>query len=205
MSPQFTAFRRRTSAPSDPRRARQKAHKTVASPPWEAATAPATLDGMMIYKFHRNTLEDEARNILEECRVMVPGILALVGFQVIAFFNTGFYDHLDADVRVCHLAATGLMLVSVFLLLTPASYHRLAEPGVVSNRFVESATRLLCWAMAFLRLGLAAESFVVTRSLGVDPASSAGVAAFFFLLSWGLWSVYPRVSVLRLAPNTKSD
>ena len=89
--------------------------------------------------------------------------------------------------------------------MTPAAYHRLAEPGVVSNKFVDSSSRLMSWAMAFLRLGLAADFYVVTRTLGISERSGAAMAALCFLLSWGLWSLYPRVSALRLAPRTKSD
>jgi hypothetical protein len=160
---------------------------------------------MGTYTVHRNTLEEEAKHILEECRVVVPGIQAMIGFQMIAIFNAAFYERLSEAVRLVHLGAMGLVLVSMFLLLTPAAYHRLVEPGVVSNRFVDSSTRLMSWAMAFLRLGLAVELFVVTRALGLEERTGAALAAAVFLLSWTLWSVYPRVSVMRLAPRTKSD
>jgi hypothetical protein len=160
---------------------------------------------MTTYTIHRNSLEEEARHIFEECRVAVPGILTLVGFQLLATFNAAFYERLAMSLRLLHLGAMGLVLVAMFLLLTPAAYHRLAEPGVVSNKFIESSTRLMSWAMAFLRLGLAVEFYVVTRALGIEAATAAGLAAFLFVLSWGLWSVYPRVSVMRLAPHTKSD
>lgn len=154
---------------------------------------------------YRHTLEEEARHILEECRVVVPGIQALIGFQMIAIFNSAFYDRLSLDARLTHLGAMGLVLVSMFLLLTPAAYHRLAEPGVVSSQFVGSSTRLLSWAMAFLRLGLAVEVFVVTRALGLPDSTGVGLSGFAFLLSWGLWSVYPRASVMLHAPNTDRD
>jgi hypothetical protein len=160
---------------------------------------------MRLYTVHRNTLEEEARHILEECRVVVPGIQAMIGFQMIAIFNAAFYERLSVSIRFVHLGAMGLVLVAMFLLLTPAAYHRLAEPGVVSNQFVDSSTRLMAWAMAFLRLGLAVELFVVTRALGLEERTGATLAAALFLLSWTLWSVYPRVSVMRLAPHTKSD
>jgi hypothetical protein len=160
---------------------------------------------MSNYRAHRNTLEEEAKHVLEECRVIVPGIQALIGFQMIAIFNSTFYERLSQEVRFFHLGAMGLVLIAMFLLLTPAAYHRIAEPGVVSNKFVDSSTRLMSWAMAFLRLGLAAEIYVVTRALGIPERAGAGLAAACFLLSWGLWSIYPRVSAMRLAPRTKSD
>ena len=160
---------------------------------------------MAIYEIHRNTLEEEAKHILEECRVVVPGIQAMIGFQMIAMFNAAFYDKLSQTARFTHLAAMGFILISMFLLLTPAAYHRLAEPGVVSTKFVDSSTRLMSWAMAFLRLGLAVEIFVVTQALEIRSAIGIGLAAVTFAVSWGLWSLYPRVSAMRLAPRTKSN
>ncbi|UPT75177.1 MAG: DUF6328 family protein [Elusimicrobiota bacterium] len=146
---------------------------------------------------HRNTLEEEARHILEECRVVTPGIQTMIGFQMIVLFNSTFDQKLDADMRLLHLGAMGVVLVAMFLLLTPAAYHRLAEPGEVSRKFVDSASRLLRWAMAFLRLGLAAEMHVVCRALGLPTLQAAAIAAFFFALAYVLWSVYPRVSAMR--------
>lgn len=157
--------------------------------------------GMNPNPVHRNSLEEEAKHILEECRVVVPGIQALVGFQMIALFNQSFDRKLDEAARMLHLGAMGMALLSMFLLMTPAAYHRLAEPGVVSRLFVDSSTRLVCWAMSFLRLGLAAEMYVVGQALALSAYVCGALAASFFALAYVLWSVYPRVSALRHAPH----
>ncbi len=41
--------------------------------------------------------------------------------------------------------------------------------------------------------------------MGMGPEAATALAGALFLLSWTLWSVYPRVSVMRLAPHPKSD
>jgi hypothetical protein len=46
-----------------------------------------------------------------------------------------------------HLLALILTMIAIALIMTPASYHRIAEKGTVSRRFVEIASRLLAWAM----------------------------------------------------------
>lgn len=136
---------------------------------------------------------------------MAVGVEALIGFQLLSILTPALYDRLDPALRALHLGGTVLVIVSMFLLLTPPAYHRLAESGLVSAEFIDSATALIGWALACLRLGLVVEVYTAARALGFPAGSAAGLAGALFLLSWTLWSVYPRVSVMRLAPHPKSD
>jgi hypothetical protein len=40
----------------------------------------------------QESLKDEIANLIEEARMVLPGIQALFGFQLIAVFNDGFRD-----------------------------------------------------------------------------------------------------------------
>jgi len=151
------------------------------------------------------SLEEEGRYILQECGVMAVGVQALLGFQMLSILTPALYDRLEPALRLLHLGGIVLVIISMFLLLTPACYHRLAESDHFSAKFVDAAVILVGWALAFLRLGLVVEIYTATRALGFASASALGLSAGLFLLSWTLWSVYPRVSVMRLAPRTKSD
>ena len=51
------------------------------------------------------SLDSVARLLLEECRMVLPGIQALFGFQLIAVFNEGFSDKLTPGEQELHLAA----------------------------------------------------------------------------------------------------
>ena len=51
------------------------------------------------------SLDSVARLLLEECRMVLPGIQALFGFQLIAVFNEGFSDKLTPGEQKLHLAA----------------------------------------------------------------------------------------------------
>jgi hypothetical protein len=85
-----------------------------------------------------------ASHILEECRMVLPGIQALFGFQLVAVFNTTFWE-LPTASRIIHLFAIGLVAIAVALVMTPAAYHRVALRTAVSKSFVElSSTLLLC-------------------------------------------------------------
>lgn len=160
---------------------------------------------MTIQPIRRVALEDEGRHLLEECRASAVGVQALLGFQLLSMLTPDLYDRLGPALRSTHLAGVVLVLIAMFLLMTPSSYHRLAESGLFSAQFIDSTTILMGWGLASLRLGLVVEIYTASRALGVAPAAALGLSGGLFLLSWTLWSVYPRVSVLRLAPHPKSD
>ena len=62
------------------------------------------------------SLDSAAAHVLEECRMVLPGIQALFGFQLIAVFNQGFGEKLSHGQQVLHLVA--IVLASFILLFT---------------------------------------------------------------------------------------
>ena len=97
-------------------------------------------------------LSEAVSYLLEECRMVLPGIQALFGFQLVAVFNRRFQDLPHAD-QLLHLAAVALIALSAGLVMTPAAYHREIEPNAVSERFLRVSTRLLLLGMLFLASG----------------------------------------------------
>jgi Family of unknown function (DUF6328) len=79
------------------------------------------------------SLEEETRTVIGEARMVLPGIQAFFGFQLIAVFNNRFQDLTHTE-QVLHLIALLLLAVSIALIMTPAAYHRIAERGMVSRR-----------------------------------------------------------------------
>ena len=138
----------------------------------------------------KENLDLEMRNIIEEARVILPGVQALFGFQTIAVFNDHFVK-LPEYAKDCHLAGLGMVIIAVALVMTPAIYYRVVEPANVSDRMLHVSSLLIRWALAPLACGLALDMFTVifaaTRHLG---ASVAGALATLMFLS-GLWFVFP--------------
>lgn len=157
------------------------------------------------HAIHRSSLEEEGRHILAECRAAAVGVQALLGFQLLSILTPALYDRFDQTLRLVHLSGIVLVVVAMFLLLAPSAYHRLAESSLVSVEFLDSAATLMGWAVAALRLGLILEVYTAARVLGLAHAPSAWLAGGLFLASWALLSLWPRISVMRLAPNPKSD
>jgi hypothetical protein len=136
------------------------------------------------------SLEEETRMVIEEARMVLPGIQALFGFQLIAVFNSRFQD-LNRTEQTLHFVALLLIAMAVALIMTPAAYHRIAERGMVSRRFVDLASHLIECAMLPLMLGIAFDLFLLARLIFNSVSLSAVIAITTLLVFFGLWYVFP--------------
>lgn len=141
-------------------------------------------------------LGDTVKNILEEARMLLPGIQTLFGFQLIVVFNQSFRDQLSAWEQDLHLGAMALVAVAAALVMTPASYHRRAEPETISRSFVRLSTRLLAWSMYPLMLGITTDFYLVATLITTNDLLSLLLALGLLLILATLWLVMPRVPAL---------
>ena len=137
-----------------------------------------------------NSLKDQLRNIIDEARMLLPGLQALFGFQTVAVFNQRFTE-LPLFERYSHLVALSLVVLSVGLLMTPAAYHRIVEPHQVSEKTLNVASFLICISLLPLAMALALDMFVVTSLATHEPALSIGAGVAALLLLMALWFVFP--------------
>lgn len=134
----------------------------------------------------RVSLKDEARNSLDEARMVLPGIQAVFGFQLIAVFNDRF-DAMDFPLRILHYVSITLVVMAIALIMTPAAYDRIAEPRIVTGHFLNTTAVLLTVAMGVFGVALSLELLVVTTLiLGSLNAGmvSAGCALAVFATLW---------------------
>ena len=131
---------------------------------------------------HRETLEEEATHVTDEARMVLPGVQAVLGFQLIAVFNQRFQE-LSAGEQLLHLAAFLLMALAMGMVMTPAAYHRQVERGRVSRRFIDLSSTLLTLAMLPLIAGVCLDTYLIARlilrirSLAMIVAAGDGAAA----------------------------
>ena len=137
-------------------------------------------------------LSRAAQYLLEECRMVLPGIQALFGFQLIAVFSPGFAQKLTLAEQRLHLVAIALLAIAVALIMAPAAYHRQRGPQEVTSTFIHLATRLLLWSMVPLALSICIEFYLVGRVIEDGAIVPLG-AAFLFAVFVGLWFVLPHV------------
>lgn len=137
-----------------------------------------------------NSLKDQMGHLIEEARMVLPGIQALFGFQTVAVFNQRFAD-LPFGVQVCHMVALALVVIAIALVMMPAAYHRLATPDKVTLHTVKVCSRAICYALAPLAAGLSLDMFVVLYLVTSHVAFGIASAAASFALLIGLWFLYP--------------
>ena len=127
---------------------------------------------------------------IEEARMVLPGIQALFGFQLIAAFNEQFQQLSEVD-QTIHYVALALVAVAVAIIMTPAAYHRLAERGEMSGFFVRLASILIATAMLPLMVALCLEVYLVGTVILHQRWLSVAVAGVLLILFTGLWYVFP--------------
>lgn len=135
-------------------------------------------------------IDAEMRNIIEEARVILPGVQALFGFQTIVVFNDHFAE-LPAFAKNCHILGLAMVIVTVAMVMTPAIFYR-ACGGGATLPMVRLSSLMIRGALAPLACGLALDMFTVifvaTEKVSVSVA--AGIATFVLLA--GLWFVLPK-------------
>jgi len=138
-------------------------------------------------------LKDQFGRIIEEARMMLPGIQALFGFQTIAVFNDRF-EKLPVYAQDFHAAALALVVIAIALVMLPAAYHRIAEPKEISLHTIRISSRAITYALAPLAAALSLDIVVVLYLVtGRDLVSALGGAAAFVLLM-SVWFAYPLLA-----------
>jgi hypothetical protein len=140
-------------------------------------------------------LAEAATYLLEESRMVLPGIQALFGFQLIAVFNEGF-QRLSFGQQTMHLAATTLIAIAIACIMTPAAYHRQTDSSKVTATFIGISTRLLLWSMVPLAIGVSLEFYLITAVI-VDNVAAVFLGALLFAVYVTLWFVLPRTESLQ--------
>ena len=123
-------------------------------------------------------LDSAASHLLEECRMVLPGIQALFGFQLIAVFSDGFDHKLSPGERKLHFLALFLVALAAALVMAPAAIHRQSQLREVSERFIWLSSLLLRVSMLPLALGLTLDVYLIARVVFAQLAVALVFARF---------------------------
>jgi uncharacterized membrane protein len=146
----------------------------------------------------KEELDKRAQNAIEEARMVLPGIQALFGFQLIAVFNQRF-PQMPAEQQLLHYVALLLVGVAIGLIMAPAAYHRIVEEHSVSRFFIQLASVMIATSMLPLLTAISFEIYILGHLvLDNDRASFwTAVAMAAFLAT--LWYVFPFTARLVVA------
>ena len=142
-------------------------------------------------KKEKISLDSAAKHLLEECRMVLPGIQALFGFQLIAVFNESFEKKLSEGEQQLHLAAIVLVVVAVALVMAPAAIHRWTSQREVSERFIWASSWLLFASMPPLAVALSLDIYLIGRVILGASGMSVAIAAILLAVLLVLWIALP--------------
>lgn len=131
-------------------------------------------------------------HMLTEARVILPGVQALLGFQLTIVLTEAF-QRLPAAVKLVHGGALLAIAASMVLLMAPAAYHRVAFDGEESPGLLRIGGRLVTLATVPLAIGLAADVAVAAIQGGVPPLTAATAAGLVLLVLLGFWHLVPAL------------
>ena len=149
-------------------------------------------------------LRDAAGFLIDECRMVLPGIQTLFGFQLIAVFQPRFSEDLSRFDQVLHFGAIGLVVVAIGLIMAPAAMHRHIGIRQLTDDFLDASVKLLMASMVPLAIALAIEVYVIGR-LVLKGVHAAPLAIGALALIAFLWIGLPRLACgvrRRHAPGT---
>jgi hypothetical protein len=138
----------------------------------------------------RDELRQRYYGLLQEVRVLLPGVQILVAFLLTVPFDSAFRN-LDALGRDLYGISLGCGFVAVIALVTPIALHRMGPRRSRSERLVWSI-RLCRVGLGFLGASLTAGLVLVTRDVFGDATAAVAGAACLVLIV-GAWVVLPRV------------
>jgi len=139
----------------------------------------------------RLSLAKAALYLLEECRMVLPGMQALLGFELTAVFSSGFHEKLSPAEQTAHLVSVALLALAIVLIMTPAAYHRQTGPEDVSERFIRVASGLLLASMIPFCVSITTELYLVAKVI-VGSIAGGAIAALVAAFALSFWFVLPR-------------
>jgi predicted membrane channel-forming protein YqfA (hemolysin III family) len=133
-------------------------------------------------------LDRELIELLNELRVVLPGVQVLFAFLLTVPFTNRFSQITNTQ-RQVFFATFLLTTAATALLIAPSAYHRLRWRQHDKEQMLRTANRLSIGGMVFLTLALVCASFLVTDLLfhaAMAIFVTAMVAGLFLWFWWGL-------------------
>ena len=133
-------------------------------------------------------LDRELIELLNELRVVLPGVQVLFAFMLTVPFTNQF-SKITNEQRQVFFASFLLTTAATALLIAPSAYHRLRWRQRDKERMLETANRLSIAGLVFLTFALVGVVYLVTDLLFHAAAAAivtAAVGAFFGWFWYGL-------------------
>jgi hypothetical protein len=136
-------------------------------------------------------LDRELMELLQELRVMLPGVQVLLAFLLTAPFQQRFAQ-LPGSLRNAFFASIACATLATAFLIAPSAQHRLRWRARDKERLLQIGNQMAIWGTVFLGAAIVLALYVVTNVLFTsDLAVAAAIGAV--VVFGGLWYVLPMV------------
>jgi Family of unknown function (DUF6328) len=129
-------------------------------------------------------LDRELMELLQELRVVLPGVQVLLAFLLTAPFQQRFAQ-LPGTLRNAFFASIACATVATALLIAPSAHHRLRWREREKERLLQIANREAIWGTVFLAAAIVLALYVITNILYATwialLTTALTVAVFAFL------------------------
>jgi uncharacterized membrane protein len=150
---------------------------------------------------HKQRVDRELIELLNELRVALPGVQVLFAFLLTVPFSQGFAKVTDVQ-RDVYFAAFLATALATALLIAPTTYHRLHFREQNKERLLLTANTLCIAGSVFLAVAVGAVVFFVTDVLFKVAFASAITA---LISGWFGWFWYGLPLLRRLAEHRSSS
>jgi hypothetical protein len=134
-------------------------------------------------------LDRELMELLQELRVMIPGVQVLLAFLLTAPFQQRFAQ-LQGSLRNAFFASIACATLATACLIAPSAHHRLRWRAGEKESLLRIGNQLAIVGTVFLAVAIVLAVYVVTNVLfTTDLALWTGLG--FLVVFAGLWYVLP--------------
>jgi hypothetical protein len=134
-------------------------------------------------------LDRELMELLQELRVVLPGVQVLLAFLLTAPFQQRFAQ-LPGTLRNVFFASIACATVATALLIAPSVHHRLRWREGEKERLLQVANRLAIWGTVFLATAIVLALYVITNVLFATWIALLTAVLTVALFAW-LWYALP--------------
>jgi hypothetical protein len=133
----------------------------------------------------KERIDRELGELIDEIRVILPGVEILFGFLIILPFSEGFRDIAGYE-RLIYLASMLCTSAGLALCVAPTTYHRLRFREGDKEHLLFVANRLVIGAAVLIALGIVLSVYLVVQTMhaGTVAAVIAALNAAWFAWFW---------------------
>ena len=130
-------------------------------------------------------LDRELMELLQELRVILPGVQVLLAFLLTAPFQQRFTE-LPGSLRNAFFASIACATLATVLLIAPSAHHRLRWRAGEKERLLRIGNQTALWGTVFLAAAIVLALYVVTNILFSSElaVATAVVATVVFAVLW---------------------